>query len=404
MFEELKNGMKIEVLVKNGEFITKKDIRDNRKILYRVRVNNSEEIWISRKMLIEAILNSNIIVKNVKLVGNSLKVDLKEEYRVLKITNENIHIIRKFVDNYLRKNKSADQYYEYGYSDVDYFNRMKKENFKSFIEKGFMGLHNGELETLFIVTKNSLNLFLVHTVYGEYSENLSQYVECLSSMVKNSIFYYEYLPNSLSQSSKMKIMSHNSSFDKDRAYMFYHGCYLTEYGIDLMTKQVEKKYFPDVKLNEVEYKCIKANDLEKYFKNMRDNDYQGYWRSKYNNVAVAGFTYFHTEDFHANYGDIKYLVAIYQNRMIGIIKFGVWPNSNHQALSYVDVSVKYRRLGIATQMIKELNKYISTDTTFVLTDESEMGKLCGMNDVCKRYITKTKVKTYSECLRDGSYL
>jgi hypothetical protein len=33
-----------------------------------------------------------------------------------------------------------------------------------------------------------------------------------------------------------------------------------------------------------------------------------------------------------------------------------------------------------------------------------MGKLCGMNAICKKYITKTKVKTYSECLRDGSYL
>ena len=65
MFEEFEKGMKIELLLKNGEFITMKDIRDNRKILYRVRVNNSEEIWISRQTLIESIENPNIFVKNV---------------------------------------------------------------------------------------------------------------------------------------------------------------------------------------------------------------------------------------------------------------------------------------------------------------------------------------------------
>ena len=404
MFEVFKNGMKIEVLVKNGEFITKKDIRDNRKILYRVRVNNSEEIWISRQTLIESIENPNIFVKNVKLVGNSLKADVKSEYQVVKITNQNICILQRFVDNYLDENNSRDEYYEYGYSDWDYFNRMKREKFESFLKNGFMGLYHGKLEALFMTTKSKLGLVFVHTVYDEPGEQLRYYVEILSSMLKNSVFYYEYFPNSLSQSSKMKIMTHLSSFDKDRAYMFYHGCYLTEYGIDLMINQVEKKYFPNIKLNEVEYKCIKARDLETYFKNMHDKDYQGYWENKYNNVAVAGFTYFHREDFHANYGDIKYLVALYKNRIIGIIKFGTWPDANHQALSYVDVSVKYRKLGIATQMIKELNKYISSDTTFVLTDESEMGKLCGMNAICKKYITKTKVKTYSECLRDGSYL
>ena len=82
--------MIIDVIVKDGQFIMKKDINDNRKLLYKVKVNNAEEIWISRKILIEAILNSNIVVKNVKLIGNSLRVDLKEEYRVLKITNQNI--------------------------------------------------------------------------------------------------------------------------------------------------------------------------------------------------------------------------------------------------------------------------------------------------------------------------
>ena len=127
MFEVFKNGMKIEVLVKNGEFITKKDIKDNRKILYRVRVNNSEEIWISRQTLIESIENPNIFVKNVKLVGNSLKADVKSEYQVVKITNQNIRILQRFVDNYLDENNSRDEYYEYGYSDWDYFNRMKRE-------------------------------------------------------------------------------------------------------------------------------------------------------------------------------------------------------------------------------------------------------------------------------------
>ena len=45
MFESLKNGMIIDVIVKDGQFIMKKDINDNRKLLYKVRVNNAEEIF-----------------------------------------------------------------------------------------------------------------------------------------------------------------------------------------------------------------------------------------------------------------------------------------------------------------------------------------------------------------------
>ena len=207
--------MKIELLLKNGEFITKKDIRDYRKILYRVKVNNSEEIWISRQTLIESIENPNIFVKNVKLVGNSLKADVKSEYQVVKIPNQNIRILQRFVDNYLDENKSRDEYYEYGNSDWDYFNRMKREKFEPFLKNGFMGLHHGKVEALFMTTKTKLDLVFVHTVYDEPGEQLRHYVEILSSMIKNSVFYYEYFPNCLSQSSKMKIMTHISSFDKD---------------------------------------------------------------------------------------------------------------------------------------------------------------------------------------------
>ena len=400
----------IEGVIKNGKLVKRPDPFDRRKREYKVIVNGIKEEWYSSVILTTILRNShdllsNISIKNMKLNSNDEIVPVIEEYKVVKITEKNINILKQFVDKYLKEHSTEEEYMNYGYSNKDYFMRMKRENFKSFIKSGFMGLHNDKIETLFIANKNSLNILMVHTVYGEYSEDLIQFVERLSSILKNSVFYYEYYPNSFSQSSKMKIMSHNCSFDKDRSFMFYHGVYLTEYDENLLPKMVEKIYFPEIKLNELEIKCVKASELETYFSNMRDrySDYQGYWKNKYNNVAVAGFTYLHSEDFHANYGDIKYLVALYQNRIVGVIKFGIWPNSNHQALSYIDVSVKYRRLGIATRMIKELNKYITNDTAFVLTDESEMGKLCGMNEICKKYITKTKIKTYKECLRDGHY-
>ena len=399
----LKSLETIEGVVKNGALVTKKDARDNRKVLYQVCVNNDGFTWVSRNFVIECLNNPNIKVKNMILQGNSIKLNLLDSYKVVKINEKNIDILKKFIENYFREYSSAEEYMDYGYSTCDYFRRMKKENFSPFIKNGFMGLNNGSIETLFMLSKTSLGTSIIHTVYGEYSEELNKYVELLSSKLKNSIFYFEYLPNCFSNTSKFKIMKHNSSFDKDRAYMFYHGVYLTEYDVDLLPKMVEKKYFPDICLSEVEIKCVKAKELEKYFNNMRDDEYQGFWKSKYNNVAVSGFTYFHSEDFHANYGDIKYLIALYKNRIIGIVKFGVWPNSTHQALSYIDISVKYRRLGLATRMLKELNKYISSDSAFILTDESEMGKLCHMNQLAKRCIIKTKVKTYDECLRDGSY-
>lgn len=95
---------------------------------------------------------------------------------------------------------------------------------------------------------------------------------------------------------------------------------------------------------------------------------------------------------------VKTLVAMQNNRFIGVIHYGVWNKNPYQSISYIDVAEPYKRKGVATKLIKELNKHLIPNMPLVLTDLSEEGKTVNIDKLFKKYISVCKVYTYSEAL------
>ncbi len=399
----LDTPIKIELVLKNKDFITRKSNVDARQIQYKVRINNGEPVWVSRQRILSYLDNSDYIIYNAKKSGNSVVPYITtDSLQVVKLSGNNLGLLRKTFQNYLRKTSS-----EY-ISDSDMFcSNQLKTNFKSLRENSYLGINRDRIECVFKISWNKeLNVSIVYTVFGEYEDNLRHYVSLLSKRLKDSIFYFEYLPRAFKDDTVFKPCNLSSTFSNEHQYNFYHGCYLTEYNANMLAIAVERKYFPDLysdDLNDVEIKCLTKAELENYFKKFYGADYSGTWRNNYNQVSFSGFTYLKYSEFDYSDNDIKFLTAVYKNNVIGVIKFGVWRDSNHQAVSYIDVSYKYRCKGVATKLINSLEKYLYDDTVLVLTDESDMGKLCGMNEKFRKAVKKVKVKTYSECLRDGHY-
>ena len=399
----LETPIKIELILRNNELISRQSKVDGRQIQYKVRVNDGEPTWISRQRILSYINNPDYAIYNVKVKGNQLVPNITTEgLKVVKLSNENLPLLRQAFKVYLRSMES--EYYDNsGY----YIQNQLKTNFKSLRQSGYLGINKGRVECVFNIAWNKeLNVSIIYTVFGEYEDNLRYYVSTLSKRVKGSIFYFEYLPKMFRDDKVFKYCNLNSTYSNDHSYNFYNGCYLTEYNPNILAIAVERKYFPDLyieDLNDVEIECLRKSELENYFKKFYGADYSGTWRNKYNQVSFSGFTYLKPSELDYSQKDIKFLTAVYKNNVIGVIKFGVRNEPTHQEVSYIDVSYKYRGKGVATKLINSLEKYLYDDLTLVFTDESEMGKLCKMNEKFKNAVTKIKVKTYDECRRDGHY-
>lgn len=393
---------KIEVLLRNNDFITRKWESDNRVIQYKARLNDKDIIWISRQRLLSYMDDPNYKILNVKKSGNKIvPVIDKNNLKVVKLTKDNVGKLRKLFEGYIRNVGNSD----YMDGSVYYIENLLKTNFKKLQNTGYLGVNNDSIECVFnIDNSKTLNVPFVYTIFGEDSDNFIVYMSKLSKQIKNSVFYFEYTPRTVLSDNTFKSCDLHSSFATDRVYNFYHGGYYTEYNPNILALSVERKYFPDLyDINEITIECLTPEELDSYFRHFSGLDYSGTWRNNYNQVSLGGFTYLKWDELHYSRKDLYFLTALYKNNVIGVIKFGVWDGPKHQAVSYIDVSEKYRNKGIAKKLISNLEKYLYDDLTLVLTDESDMGKMCNMNEKFRNAIKKVKVKTYSECLRDCHY-
>ena len=110
---------------------------------------------------------------------------------------------------------------------------------------------------------------------------------------------------------------------------------------------------------------------------------------------IAGFQYLRFDNLYETERDIKFLVAHMGKTLVGVIHFGVW-YPGHQDISFIDVRLPYRKMGIATKMIQELNKHLYPNMPLHVSQESEMGKACHMSDMFKKHITAVPVKSHFE--------
>lgn len=158
---------------------------------------------------------------------------------------------------------------------------------------------------------------------------------------------------------------------------------------------LESHFFPEINIKDMEFEVLDGDELATFTKEKMFHLPYGY--PIYGGGKIVGFHYLCMNNMHRGFGfnnqksDIKMLIAHVDGTLVGCICFGVWPNNNYQSLSFIDVAIPYRNRGVAKMMAKELDKHLNPELPLVLTDESEMGKECGMAKLFKKSIKSTKV-------------
>ena len=110
------------------------------------------------------------------------------------------------------------------------------------------------------------------------------------------------------------------------------------------------------------------------------------------------FQYFSSADLNSLYCSLtNFIVAIIDNEVVGVIKIREYEDHiKYQSICYIDVSAKYRRKGIASKMIKELDNYLQKNQPLVLTELSKDGQKARIDLIFKRNITVTEVYANQE--------
>jgi hypothetical protein len=161
--------------------------------------------------------------------------------------------------------------------------------------------------------------------------------------------------------------------------------------VDAYVRKVDELVFPEL-TGELEFSVMSGDELSDF---VGDGVVLYNWNSPCWEHKIAGFNYLSFENMHHSERDIKFLVAHIGHTMVGVIHFGVWyPGS--QEISFIDVAKPYRKMGVATKMIKELNNHLIPNVPLHLTQESEMGKACHISEIFKKHITVVPVKSHME--------
>lgn len=386
----------MRLFIKNGNPVSRTNPKDKREVEYLV-VEYDRKNWVKRKVLLEMI--NNHMIENGEIKNNTICL-VSQKLRVEKINAANLNKILKFAQGYLRQSAECDNDYDYDNLNYYFGNLLKEKEMQyGLIKYGYVSFYGNSIGAILVVEKE-MSIPIISPVYYSNSKSLYNSICILSAKLKNSVFHLEYYLDEFRES-KFKFLTLKSTINEEKEYNLYHGCYLTEYDENIFVKDIEKHYFPEIDTKQLTFTCKTGKELEPYVKQLRHFYFSGLWCARSSMPSIVGFTYFCTDDIHNRGEDKNFLLAMYKGYIVGIIKFGVW--TDHQAVAYIDVNEKYRNKGIATQMIKQLDKYVDKNYTLVLTDESTMGKLCHMNTIFKNEIKSVKVKTYEECLCTGSY-
>lgn len=124
-------------------------------------------------------------------------------------------------------------------------------------------------------------------------------------------------------------------------------------------------------------------DFKKYGWALNTND---------SNDSFCGFRYFSPCCFQMGHSLEKCLVAFDEKEdpqdIIAIIWFGEYGySSKYQGLSYIDVREDWKRKGVATYLIKNFNNYIDHSRPICISQLSDQGQLCHLDEIFKKYLT-----------------
>lgn len=141
--------------------------------------------------------------------------------------------------------------------------------------------------------------------------------------------------------------------------------------------------------NKVQFIWLNRREFQDwiYDKALQDFPWQ---RDTYGHSAIIGFHYLNLEHTTER---TRYLIAHVDNKPIGAICIGDYPDYGYYAVQYIDVAMPYRGNGVAKKLIHALAKTIPDDRPLVLSQESEMGKKCHVHECFKREIWPNELKT-----------
>lgn len=406
--------------VENGKFVKCDIDKYNKSYLFETSEPLGANVRdIDRNSLMVFI--DSYFVSNAFIQGNRIKVMDDSELKVEKVNAENMLKIAKFLKTYLdvlRINKDDFDSYDSFYMTEEFnilLNEINQDP-KRFVDTMYVCFHGNRIAGLFRVTE-AIGVKMVDAVFTVNFDNkfMLDMLSAVSKKIKNSVFgfYSLYLKY---KGTTFKDCTQRSLKFPDMQYLIAGDSWsvkVTEYDENAISRYIDNIVFPnDFNVSEIEIKHFNGKQLQAYREVLHKRLGTAkevaipIWKPV-NSCAmgvIAGFKYFNTEDLYSYHKlDKDYLVAMYKGYIVGVIHYGVWGSAKHQAVSYIDVNRAYWNQGIATMMIKELNKYLRPNMTLVITDESEQGRKIGISDLFKKYINSVKVKSYEDCLRDNSY-
>lgn len=377
-------------LDKNGDF-QMKITPESRKKLYMVEKDDKKG-WMVFSDLVKEISLGN--VENARVYKNNI-VFVKPELYVEKMDNKNVIKLKKHLRTAIEKYEQEQGYdcwmpEDYALLDFEsYLSNLEPKDYKKYI----IGYNGNKIESVFIVSKESFGVPFIYNIYCDNYDMLLKFCHIISDLIKDSVFSFEYLPEG--NLNGFKFLNMDSNITKGYKYVLHSSAYITKYDENILKRKIEEKYFPkQLDIRQVVVKRWKTPDVRKYLEKYETGNFNGTWRNDCNMDAVVGFHYFTYRDVFSGEPTKDYLVALYKGQIIGIMKYGLW--GKEQSVAYIDVLVNCRNKGIATLMIKELDKHLYPMYELHLTDESELGHKCGMAKLFKKYIKSTVVKDYED--------
>lgn len=385
--------------------------KQNNSIYYLVEDEKTRD-YIDKETLLKYIRNR--VVDNAVITGSSTISPISEQIEFRKIYDAD----RKKLLNYLGLYKNMldsqtqDPYEIYdcmeGYSFI--IENLKDDKSWERVKKSwYVGLKGNAYYYLFTTTKllKSIIVDAILLPFGD-SKVSKKFLLLASKKINNSIFHFEYYDNFDIPESFKKINIYGKSAGEGydaKGLCLYHGSYLTEYSENILLESFEKFIFEDsITPEKIVIKDMSSKEINDWVNKMyKKMDYllSPFWKRDSGFPSMYGFHYFKNHD---EIQGVKTLVAMQNNKFLGAIHYGVWNNNKYQSISYIDVAEPYKRKGIATKMIKELNKHLIPNMPLVLTDLSEEGKAAKIDELFKKYITVCKVYTYEEAIRNPKNL
>lgn len=197
-----------------------------------------------------------------------------------------------------------------------------------------------------------------------------------------------FVPNGFTPCETMSSFNQKGSYH----YSLWNSQYLTAGDPKELRDHFEKTFMvtEDFSLNDLTYKVLSINEVASEFQNYRNSAILDPLVIKENTYeAYPGFHYF--SPLERGSGDIRYLIALCNDRPVGVIEFGHWYDGV-LAQSYIDVACNVRQKGIARKMIEELDRILPDGETLHLSMESWFGREIEISAKFQKYMTRRQVK------------